>query len=127
MEQEKKEEQSNTYEATINVKPASIDKDVLDVMKQEDILYAISDEVQIKRVMLNYFCEFLSEIKDLHKDIDTLMETLSVCASDKLVEFFKEVQKNTENEVARANLKEKMSKSHKKSQKNEKKSQKSKK
>lgn len=93
---------------------AKIDKDVLDVMKNEDILKALSDDVQIKRVILNCFCEFLSEIKGLRQDFDEFSQMISVCSSDKLADFFKEVKSNFAAEETRANVKQKISKSHKK-------------
>ena len=109
MENEKKE--------VVDVKPAGIDKEVLDVMKHEDILEAISDDKQVKRLILNCFCEFLSEIKDLRKEFDNFMQTISVCSADKLMGFFKEVQKNVVDEENRIELQEKIKESHKKPKK----------
>ena len=112
MEKEKKQ---NT--GTVTVTPASIDTDVLNVMKESDVLKAISDEVQLRRVILNCFCEFLSQIKDLRKDFDELLQTITVCSSDKLAAFFKELQKNVKEEEDRLKVKEKISESHKKPKK----------
>lgn len=109
----------------IETTDAKIDKDVLDVMKNEDILAAVSDDTQIKRLILNCFCEFLSEIKGLRKDFDEFSQMISVCSADKLADFFKELNGNIAQEEKRLELKEKMSKSHKKSTKNVKKSNKS--
>ena len=109
----------------IKITPASIDKDVLDVMKNEDVLTTIGDDKQIKRLILNCFCEFLSEIKGLRKDFDEFSQMISVCSADKLANFFKELQNNVTDEQKRIELKEKMGESHKKSKKLEKKSSKS--
>jgi HSP20 family molecular chaperone IbpA len=112
----------------IKVESAGIDKDVLDIMTQEDVLKAISDETQMKRFELNFFCEFLSEIKGLRKDFDEFSQMISVCSAEKLADFFKELQGNVAQEQKRVELQEKMSQSHKKSKKvNTKSSQNSKK
>lgn len=112
----------------IKVESAGIDKDVLDIMTQEDVLKAISDETQMKRFELNFFCEFLSEIKGLRRDFDEFSQMISVCSAEKLADFFKELQGNVAQEQKRMELQEKMSQSHKKSKKvNTKSSQNSKK
>lgn len=102
----------------IEVTQESIDKDVLDIMKNEDVLTAISDDKQVKRLVLNCFCEFLSEIKGLRKEIEEFGQMISICSAEKIANFFKELQNNVENEEKRLELQEKMSESHKKSKKN---------
>lgn len=109
------EKEKNTGQVSIT--PASIDVDVLNIMKEDDVLKAISDDVQIKRVILNCFCEFLSQIKDLKKDFDDLLQTVTICSTDKLAAFFKELNKNVADEEKRMTLKDKISKSHQKSKK----------
>jgi len=101
----------------VEVKPASIDKDVLDIMAQEDILTAISDDKQCKRLILNCFCEFLSQIKSLKEKVDGLQEIITVCSADKISKFFKKVRDNTKKEVQRENLQNKMKQSHLKAKK----------
>lgn len=101
---------------------AKIDKDVLDVMKNEDILKALEDDKQVKRLILNCFCEFLSEVKGLRKDFDEFSQMISVCSADKLADFFKELHSNVAKEEKRLELRDKMAQSHKKSSKKSKKS-----
>jgi hypothetical protein len=101
----------------IKVTGGKIDKEVLDIMKQDDILTAISDPKQANRLILNCFCEFLSEIKGLRNDFDEFMQMISVCSSDKLADFFKELQKNVAEEEVRQEVKKKVSQSHKKAKK----------
>lgn len=100
---------------------AKIDKDVLDVMKNEDILTALGDYKQVKRLILNCFCEFLSEIKGLRKDFDEFSQMISVCSADKLADFFKELHSNVAKEEKRLELRDKIAQSHKKSSKKSKK------
>ena len=101
---------------------AKIDKDVLDIMKNEDVMASISDDKQVKRLILNCFCEFLSEIKGLRKDFDEFSQMISVCSADKLADFFKELHSNVAKEEKRLELRDKIAQSHKKSSKKPKKS-----
>ena len=96
---------------------AKIDKDVLDIMKNDEILSSMSDDKQIKRLILNCFCEFLSEIKGLRRDFDEFSQMISVCSADKLADFFKELHGNVAQEENRQELHKKMSHSHQKSKK----------
>ena len=114
MENEKNIEQPKVTEA-------KIDKDVLDIMKNEDVLSALKDDVQVKRVILNCFCEFLSEIKDLRKEFDEFSQMISVCSADKLADFFKELHSNVAAEEKRLNVQDKIKKGHQKSKKSVKK------
>lgn len=109
----------------VEVTEAKIDKDVLDIMKNEDVLLALSDDKQIKRVILNCFCEFLSEIKQLRKEFDDFSQMISVVSADKLNEFFKEVRAGVEKEKTRLNVQEKIKKGHQKSKKSTKNGKKS--
>ena len=121
MENEKKTQKPEVTEA-------KIDKDVLDIMKNEDVLKGLKDDVQVKRVILNCFCELLSEIKGLRTDFDEFSQMISVCSADKLADFFKELHSNVAQEEKRIELSRKMAKSHlkpKKSTKSVKKSSKS--
>ena len=70
-----------------------IDKEVLDILSQDDINAALSDDKQLKRVVMNCFCEFLSEIKALRVQFEEFSQIISVCSADKLSSFFKEIQK----------------------------------
>ena len=101
----------------IKVTQSSIDKDVLDVMKDTDILNSLSDEKQMKRFELNLFCEFLSEIKGLKKEIDELNQLISITSSDKIAEFFTKLQQNVEDEKVRLNMQKRIRQGHKKSTK----------
>lgn len=109
-------------ETKVQVTEAKIDKDVLDIMKNEDILATMEDDKQVKRLILNCFCEFLSEIKGLRRDFDEFSQMISVCSADKLADFFKELHGNIAKEEKRIELREKIAKSHQKSTKKSKKS-----
>lgn len=89
-----------------------IDTEVLLTMKSENVELAVSDDKQIKRVILNCFCEFLSEIKELNKQIDDFNTFVSVVSSDKVVDFFMNIQDNTKAEVKRVETFERAKKSH---------------
>ena len=126
----KRKRENNFMENKENIKKvevteAKIDKDVLDIMKNEDILATMEDDKQVKRLILNCFCEFLSEIKGLRRDFDEFSQMISVCSADKLADFFKELHGNIAQEEKRIELKEKMAQSHKKSKKSTKSGKKS--
>lgn len=109
------ENKENTQKPQVT--EAKIDKDVLDIMKNEDVLTALKDDVLIKRVILNCFCEFLSEIKSLRKEFDEFSQMISVCSADKLADFFKELHSNVAQEEKRIAVREKIAQSHKKPKK----------
>lgn len=109
------EEKKNT------VSGGELDAEALQIMKEEDVLKAISDDTQIKRVILNCVCELYGEIKNMNTAFEELMKVVSVCSADKLSKFFKEVQKNVSEETQRLNLQKKMKKSHLKAKKSVKK------
>lgn len=111
---------AKTNKGKIEATPSSIDKDVLDIMSQEDILKAISDDKQLWRLLLNYFAEMLSTIKELAKAQDEFNQMISICSADKMQNFFKELQENVAEEEKRQNLMEKIGESHKKSKKSKK-------
>lgn len=94
-----------------------IDKDVLDVMHEEDILKALSDDKQIKRVILNCFCEFLSEVKEMRKSVEDLVNQITICSADKLKSFFKELESNVSEEEKKMEVYDKAHRGHKKSKK----------
>lgn len=114
--------EKNVEKENVKVTGGKIDRDVLEVMKQDDILSAISDEKQANRLILNCFCELLSEIKGMRQDFDEFMQMISVCSSDKLTSFFKELQQNVADETKRLELQDKIKQSHKKPAKKSKKS-----
>lgn len=91
-----------------------IDKDVLDILNHQDILGSVSSDKETKRLILNCFCEFLSQIKELKNSITEFNQLISVVSADKLTEYFVEVKKNFETEKTKANVQEKISKGHKK-------------
>lgn len=106
----------------LEVTGGKIDVETLDALKEEDILTAIGDDKQVKRLILNCFCEFLSEIRGLRSQFEEFSQMISVCSADKLSSFFKELQKNIGEEEKRIELDEKIKESHKKSTKKAKKS-----
>ena len=109
-------------EQKIEVTGGKIDTETLDALKEEDILTAISDDKQVKRLILNCFCEFLSEVRGLRSQFEEFSQMISVCSADKLSNFFKELQKNVGEEEKRIELQEKIKESHKKATRKGKKS-----
>lgn len=104
-------------EPAVKATGGAIDKEVLDIMKQQDVLDAISDEKQMKRLELNLFCELLSEITDLRKQFDEFAQMISVCSTEKITAFFKQLQKNVDEETKKVEMYNKIKQSHKKPKK----------
>ena len=100
------------------IKQAGIDRDVLNILNDEQILASLSDEKSAKRFELNCFCELLSQLKELNKEFDEFAQLLSVCSAQKLADFFRKLNENVEQERKNIELQEKMKKSHKKPAKN---------
>ena len=101
----------------IEVKESNIDPEILDVMKQQDVMDTIKDEKLLKRAELNLFCEFLGLIKEMNQEFNDFMNLLTICSADKLQNLFKELQNGVQDEQKRANVQKKVRKSHQKSKK----------
>lgn len=115
--EDKKIETELKEDKKVVVEDGEIDQDVLETAAQECILNAITDDKQMKRVMLNCACEFLSGMKELVKQFDSFMELLTVVSADKLADFFQKLNENVKDETKRMELANKIKQSHKKSAK----------
>lgn len=111
---EENKQNTELKENKVNVTGGKIDKETLDIMSQEDILTAISDQKEANRLILNCFMEFLGELHGLRTDLDSLLQVVSVCSKDKILDFFKQVDAGFENEKTRVAVQEKIKESHKK-------------
>ena len=96
---------------------SKIDDDVLECMSKDLLLDTLKDQSLMNRAILNAFAESLSELKALTKGIDDLNNTLTICGSKKIAEFFKEMQVNVKHEEAVQKTYNKVKQSHKKPQK----------
>ena len=65
-----------------------------------------------KRFILNAFIEMLNIVTELKKDIIRLNDTINIVGMDKLSSYFKELDANIQKEEVKANVKEKIKKSH---------------
>lgn len=90
-----------------------IDAEVVNVMKDEDVVKMLSDDTQIKRLILNCFCEFLSEIKSLRGEVNQLVDVFTMVSTDKLKAYFKELETNVDKEETRQKVQKKAIRSHK--------------
>lgn len=102
------------------IKQAEIDKDVIDELVKKNALDGIKDQRQINRVMLNFMCELLSELKHLNQAMDSYNELLTVVSSDKLQDFFTKLRSNVETAQKEDALQEKIHADHKKPRKTKK-------
>lgn len=104
----------------ISVSKSSIDKEVLDIMKQDDVMKVIGDEKLMKRATLDFFCEMLSTVKELNSEMNNLFQIISICSAKKVSEFFTQVDDNFKEEKKRVAAKSKAEKSHEKKKINKK-------
>lgn len=103
------------------VKEAEIDKEVLDIMNDEQIIASITDEKALARFRLNCLCELLSQFNAMNAKLDELSNAICIASADKMTKFFKEIEKNAQDETDRIELQKKIGESHKKSKKSAKK------
>lgn len=101
-------------EKQLKIETAGIDKEVLDILKNEDLLATLSDDKLVKRFILNCFCEMLSEFNKLENEIKGLSNVLTMCSADKISRYLKEVENGIESETARQEVAQKVAEGHKK-------------
>lgn len=105
----------------VKITEAKIDKDVLDVMKSENVLTALEDDKLARRFILNLFSEFLSEQKKENDLLAEFSRTLTMLSKEKLAEFYDGVKVGFAEEKKRADVAKIVEKGHKKPRKNAKK------
>jgi hypothetical protein len=96
------------------VESAGIDQDVLDNMNKDNIISTLTDQKLMNRAILNCMCEFLSEIKKLNESLNDMQNIMSICANEKIQDFFIGLRENIQKEEAKATTKDKIKQSHKK-------------
>lgn len=101
----------------VKITEAPIDRKVLNIMKNDEIMSVLEDDRLMKRFELNSYCEVLSTINDLVPVVKKLSDIIRVCGASKLKEFFETVNANYKKEEIRANVKQKIEQGHKKSTK----------
>lgn len=100
------------------VKEGKIDEAVKEILSSEDVVNALADDKQLKRFILNAFCEMLSEIKNLHGDLEQLNSTVAMLGQDKIKAYFKALEKNVKTEESVQDTLKRVRKSHQKAKKN---------
>lgn len=97
-------------------KQGQIDEDVkMDLKQQVDL--GLSNEKQMRRTELNYYCEFLSSLREMNKNLSELHNTINMLGEDKLMAYFKEVNDNFRKEEVNAKCRKKVSMEHQKPKK----------
>ena len=108
---------TNEEQPKLEFKPASIDADILDIMKQEDFVKSLEDPKLMKRYMLNFMAENLSLMHQLEKLTETLVNVLTMTYSKPLAEYYNKAEENVEAEKKVLKTKEIIKKSHLKAKK----------
>jgi hypothetical protein len=104
----------------IEVEDAGIDREIVEELAKENILNSLTDDKQIRRVEINFYCEMLAELKNLDNSVGNLVNIFSICANKQLTEFFSGVNDNIKKEQVKKNVENIVEKSHKKPQKSKK-------
>jgi hypothetical protein len=95
-----------------NIKTTGIDEEVKQIIAEEQVELGISDEKQMRRTELNFYCELLSQFKALNKDLDGLQETMNIAFADKMTAYYRELAENFKREEKRVAVQKQAKKSH---------------
>lgn len=101
----------------LDIKPASIDADILDIMKQDDFKESLNDPKLFKRYMLNFMAENLSLMHQLEKLTETLVNVLTMTYSKPLAEYYNTAEDNVKKEEKTQKTLKIVKKSHLKAKK----------
>ena len=96
------------------IEGGQIDQEALDAMSAKLVDMCITDEKQMHRTELNFYCELYMLVKKLNQHLDDFTNVISVAGQEKLYKLFKETTENTRKEVARQNVQRQIRKGHKK-------------
>ena len=106
------ENKENITKEELQFKPASIDADILEIMKQEDFAKSLEDPKLFKRYMLNFMAENLSLMHQLEKLTETLVNVLTMTNSKKLADYYNTAEENVKKEEKVQKTMEIVKKSH---------------
>ncbi len=101
----------------VKITKAPIDRKVLNIMKNDEIMAVLDDDKLMKRFELNSYCEVLSLLDEVAKLVKRLESTMRVCGASKLKEFYETATANYQKEQTRAFVNQKIEQGHKKSTK----------
>lgn len=107
----------NKEEKKLQFTDASIDADILEIMKQEDFEKSMDDPKLFKRFVLNFMAENLSLIHQVEKLTETLLNVVTMVKSKNLADYYNKAEENYKNEEKTQKTMEIIGKSHKKSKK----------
>ena len=107
----------NKEQKELKFTEASIDTDILEIMKQEDFAKSMEDPKLFKRYQLNYMAENLSMLHQLEKMTETLVNVVTMVYSKPLAEYYNKAEENYKKEEKVQKTMGIIEKSHKKSKK----------
>lgn len=99
------------------IKTAEIDEDVVKTISEADILKSVENDTQMKRALLNFVCETISQLKEMSANISELQNILSICSNDKMYDYLCKVQAIQKKEIVKEKIKDKIKQSHLQSEK----------
>ena len=117
---EEKVEQKVEETEKVEVKDPGIDTAVVEELAKENIFNTLTDDKQIKRAELNFYCEMLAELDHLDQSMNNLVNIFTICSNKQITEFFNGINENIKKEQKIKNVEKIIEKSHKKPQKSKK-------
>lgn len=85
---------NKAVQGNFEVQKAGIDADVLEVMVKKSAITAIDSEEEMRRVEVNCLAEMLSEMKNLNTGLAQMLDVLTICGNEKIVDFFNKLTEN---------------------------------
>lgn len=75
-------------ETKVTIEHGEIDEDVLKIINRTTLFNDIKDDATMKRIMVNAFCELISQMKEFSKTISEISSNLTILSEEKLVQLF---------------------------------------
>ena len=99
---------------------ASIDADILDIMKQDDFAKSMENSTLFRRYFLNFMAENLSLMHQIEKLTETIVNLVTMVNSKELADYYNKAEENVKEEEKTQKTMGIIKKSHQKSKKSSK-------
>lgn len=94
-----------------------IDKNAQEELNRKQVELGISDEKEMRRTELNFYCEYYSTLVKLNDKLESIASLISEIGAERIGDYLKKLSENVKEEEKRVALKNQIAKSHKKPKK----------
>lgn len=94
-----------------------IDKNAQEELNKKQVELGISDEKEMRRTELNFYCEFYSTLVKLNEKLEEVNTLISEIGAERIGDYLKTLSNNVKKEEQRLILQKQIEKSHKKPKK----------